>query len=90
MIQKKWPSLCAVFNESKPMGRDFWFSVSRMHLGPVFSAVILADILYALTGWIFGLVALVIARRLAWRKGFALAWVGLAIPVIFCVVLLVT
>lgn len=80
----------AVLNESTPMGRSFWDSVSRMYLGPVFSAVILTGILYALIGWIFGLVAFVIARRPAWSKGFALACVGLAISVIFCVVLVVT
>ena len=78
----------AAVNESTPMGRDFWDSVSRMHLGLVFSAVILAGIVYALTGWIFGLVALGIARRPAWRKGFALATVGLGLAVFFCVALL--
>jgi len=79
----------SVVNESTPMGRDFWDSVSRMHLGPVFSAVILAGVVYALTGWIFGLVALGIARRPAWRKGFALATEGLGLAALFCVALLI-
>lgn len=79
----------AVFNDSTPMGRDFWDNVSRMRLGPVFFAVILAGIVYALTGWVFGLVALGIARRTAWRKGFALATVGLSLAVLFCVALFI-
>lgn len=82
-------ALGAVLNESTPVGRDFWDSVARMHLVPVLAAVIVAGIVYTLTGWIFGLVALGIARRPAWRKGFALATVGLSLAVLFCVALLI-
>ena len=73
------------------VGRGLWnwiVSTSILEkLAPVLYAVAVGSVLYALAGWIFGLVAFGVARRPAWRKGFALATLGLSFAVVLCVVL---
>lgn len=87
-------AVAAVFFSETLVGRSIWndeiaTTNALWKFAPVLYTVILAGVLYALTGWIFGLVAFNVARRPAWRKGFTLANVGLGFAVLLCVALVV-
>ncbi|MBV9259570.1 MAG: hypothetical protein JO215_16260 [Ktedonobacteraceae bacterium] len=75
------------------VGRSIWNWIATTStlwkFAPVLYTVILAGVLYALAGWIFGLIAFSVARRPAWRKGLALATVGLGFAVLLGVGLVV-
>lgn len=82
-----------VFCSVTPVGNSIWHEIATTStlwkLASVLYTVILAGVLYALAGWIFGLIAFRVARRPVWRKGLALAAVGLGFAVLLCVALLV-
>ncbi len=82
-----------VFCSVTRVGNAIWREIATTNwlekFTPVLYTVLLAGALYALVGWVFGLVAFLVARRPAWRKGLALATVGLGLAVLLGVALLV-
>jgi hypothetical protein len=81
-----------VFFSETPVGNSIWYEIATTNalfpFAPVLYTVLLAGVLYALVGWIFGLVAISVARRPAWRKGLTLACVGLGFAVLLFVALM--
>lgn len=82
-----------VFFSETPVGHSTWHEIATSNtlerFAPALYTVILAGVVYALAGWIFGLVAFYVARRPAWRKGLALASLGLSFTVLLFVALVV-
>lgn len=55
---------------------------------PIIAAALVGGAIYTLVGWIFGLIALNIARKPLWRKGLVLATCGLVCDLVFLAVAL--